>query len=84
METRRPSWVQRRMGTEAEEEEKDSEWAAAAVDAGDGRGARQRTPGLVAIGASTVRGRNRLHWTSEVVAAGLGDLWLCLADEVEQ
>ena len=48
------------MGTEAEEGERDCD-GAAAVDAGEGRGAWQRTPGFVAIGGSVVRGPN---WTS--------------------
>lgn len=57
------------MCTEAEEEERDCEWAAA-VDAGEGRGARQRTPGFVAIGGSAVRGTDHTGRAAERVAGG--------------
>jgi len=68
------------MCSEAEEEERECKWAAA-VDAGGGRGeARQRTPGFVAIGASTVRG---------IGCTSGGGLWFrrliaCLAKLVQQ
>lgn len=52
---KRPRWIEWGMCTEAEEGERDCE-GAAAVDGGEDRGARQKTPRFVAIGGSAVRG----------------------------